>query len=140
MMKNYTHTILSIILLLRLSSNCTNAMLMNNRREILINTWNAASNSLLLSPEIEAKLTNFAKMLDNRTPDTVYLGNSGSLNTNGEDKGSLATQKAKSSLIKMPSIGYSLYGTKENIEDCVRLAIFNEVTMLDLATQYGTNA
>lgn len=41
----------------------------------------------------------------------------------------------------MPTIGYSFYKTKDKIDECVKLALFSgKVEMLDLASQYGTNA
>ena len=94
-----------------------------NRKEALV----AGLTSVTLPPEIEQKLTNIAKVFDNRTPDTLYLRNV------------LTGEGSNKRRIKIPSIGYSLYKTKDKIDECVRLALFNEVAMLDVATQYGTN-
>lgn len=102
-----------------------------NRKDAILSGLEVAITTTAISPELTQKLTSLAKSFDNRTPDTLYLRNNGIL------KRGLSSSTSRR--IQIPSVGYSLYKTKDNIDECVRLALFNGCTLLDLATQYGTN-
>lgn len=97
-----------------------------SRRDALLT---GMSGTLMLSPQLEQRLTNFAKAFENKRPDSMLLRTNEPADPSNPYKGKL----------QMPTVGYSFYKTKDNVDECLRIALFNEVAMIDVATQYGTN-
>lgn len=93
-------------------------------------TTTTTATSTFLPNGMEERLTNIANTLSQARPATY-----------NPETIELRAAPSSKNRISMPTIGYSFYKTKDKIDECVKLALFSgKVEMLDLASQYGTNA